>query len=345
MEKNVLFVNTDGTSCFLHALLVAVLAPVQDNAVASALLAPEHELSRALRRVLLVLHGRGQGPLHPRAELCTIMASSSAWMRSLGSGQQDPAQFLQAMLFCIHGVDVGLFKTRRVTRKTYPEKVEEEVREEAQRFENLQHDQTDLSAAFPHHEVTIPSESSDGLLTKVERSEFLSGSCIIFTRDRMSVPLKYGVRNPLTRTYDLIVKDAHGRSLQFELQAVVVWRGVHLQGGGTAGHYAAFMYRAEQRQWFFVDDAVEPGGPGTGCAYQAVPVTECLEAYPAQPRWRHGRSMQTGKFAAQDLLQRHIVMFDTQEQVDAHKAAHDHEVYSPWAPSMHGTMFFFTLRV
>lgn len=340
-EERNLMRNVDGTSCFMDALLVAVFMPVESHALDALLFEPaeggEPAARTHVRKIMQSVSGVVRGTAWCksfdtlRSALCVGPDGGKFCM-----GQQDPAEFFQYLLG-----GACLFHTKVVETKSYSNRMEVETREEPQRFESLSHGAvSDLSAVFPVVEAGDVPANEYGLLSKSVRTDFMHGGTLVFTREKVpgsAAPLCYGERDPATRAYVITVKSGSGADVRMRLCSIIVWNGVAISGGAeTCGHYAAYVYMSNQRQWLFFDDA-HPSGRA-----QLMPVMDTPETWPHTPRYVYGRSATTGKTAVYDKSTQVMMLFETEEEQAAHRARFAGDMFSLWRPSAHGVLFIYS---
>lgn len=340
-EERNLMRNVDGTSCFMDALLVALFMPVELQALDALLFEPAKEgeppARTHVRRILRAVSGVVRGTAWCssfntlRAALCVGPNGGKFCM-----GQQDPAEFFQYLLG-----GASLFHTKVVDTKSYSDRTEVETRNEPQSFESLSHGAvSDLSAVFPVVEADDVPANEYGLLSKSVRTEFMHGDTLVFTREKVpgsAAPLCYGELDPATRAYVITVKSGSGADVRMRLCSIIVWKGVAILGGAeTCGHYAAYVYMSDQRQWLFFDDA-HPSGRA-----QLVPALDTPETWPHTQRYVYGKLSTTGKCAVHDKSTRTMMVFETEEAQAAHRAKFSRDMSSVWCPSTHGVLFIYS---
>lgn len=331
---SILLVNHDGSSCYMNALLCALLYP-DTGGVTEDLFQMEwsnkdmsNELSRVQDRLRLQL------PCGLGVRKC--LTSGSIFEH----GQQDPAEFLLYILK--HCKICSLFTTRMTTTKTYASgKIEIEIRSEPQFIESLyqlslltQRGQVlNLTSVFPRLDCdnALP-ENEYGLKSLQTLLEFKVGELLIFAGRRPGNGglVNYGVRDASTRAFTIQVEGAADTSdakqvHTMQLCSVICWRGAAI-GFKSFGHYVAYMYNDATRTWMFYDDAHGQ--------MQELPCTESPETWPPVKRFVYFQDGHVGD---------HFTgcMVDGVTDSKAHHAEFGQDVISHWRPSSFGTMFVY----
>ena len=327
--------NQDGSSCYMNALLCALLYP-DTGGVAEDLLQMEwsntnmcKELSRVQDRLRLQL---------PCGSSVRKRLTSGSIFEQ---GQQDPAEFLLYLLK--HCKICSLFTTRMTTTKTYASgKIELEIRSEPQFIESLyqlslltQRGQVlNLGAVLPRldRDNALP-ENEYGLKTLETLVEFKVGELLIFAgrRPGQGGLVNYGVRDASTRAFTIQVEgtdtgaEAKKPVHTMQLCSVICWRGAMI-GFKSCGHYVTYMYNDATKAWMFYDDAHG--------AMQELPCTESPETWPPVKRFVYFEDGRVGDHFTGCLV-------DGVTDNKAHHAEFGQDVISHWRPSTFGTMFVY----
>jgi hypothetical protein len=342
VEEEAILVNEDGSSCYMNALLCALLYP-DTGGVTEDLVQMEWS-NMALSQELSRVQDRLRLHLPCGSEVRKRLTAGSVFEK----GQQDPAEFLLYILK--HCKLTSLFTTTMHTVKTYASgKTETERRAEPQFIESLYQlsrcmprgQVLNLSTVFPRVdcENSLP-ENEYGLQSLKTLVEFKVGELLIFAGRLPGQGLvDYGVRDASTRAFTIQVEGAASTEEEgakesseaavknpvhtMQLCSVICWRGATI-GFRSFGHYVAYMYNDATRAWMFYDDAHGQ--------MQELPCTESPETWPPVQRYVYFPDGRVGDHATGCLV-------DTDSK--AHHAEFGQDVISHWRPSTFGTMFVY----
>lgn len=376
LTERALMHNVDGTSCFLHSLLVGLFLPqcngfFDDNVLQAdvtvearagdrnvRVATDEAEWRTRLQRSLRHFAGvvRGTEPL--RNEELRVLRGALGALGDVdfGTSVHDPSELFMHLMRA-SGVN-ALFQVDVKTTKTYAaaaeggggerEEVETTVDEHLvetlfQKFMTTPDGEpVVLLNHFPARDEETPPENEYGLVKKTAERDFKRGRVLCFTRENASDgrrQVHYGLPD---KNGSRAVLLPLGDKL-FRLESVLCWRGASGPGGVTSGHYVAYAYDAASDAWVFYDNAARDASGHV--KFAIVPRDRTIESFPV------------AGVSPSDFFRRHDADGAPEYYVrtrgggmhrfpseNAWNHARHHAAQSshnPWQPSRFGTMFLY----